>query len=255
MPRTFGRLLCSIWDDPDFLALTSDAKVLYTAFSSQQDTSPAGVLPLTPRRWRKWLGDDVARTEAALDELTRTRFVLVDDDTAEVCVRTFIKHDGRLDNPKMVTSIHNSIAGIRSAAIREACYRLLCNLTGKPPGRTAIEPGSNGDRSEPEPLAAKHPASKHPAAAAAASTDGFNNAPLPPAAAAAIDLLIKHKLTTSAVRNANGLRRKLTTALPAEHATTLLDHLERHPDATARELASDVLGLTELDLHRIGTTA
>jgi hypothetical protein len=51
MPRTFAKLYLSVWDDPDFLALTGDAQRLYLVLFSHKKLSLAGVLPLQPRQW------------------------------------------------------------------------------------------------------------------------------------------------------------------------------------------------------------
>lgn len=177
MARTFGKLLCEVWDDPkheDFLTLSSDAKVLYWAFCSQRDITAAGVVPLTPRRWRKWFGGDAAAPERALDELVDHGFVMIDDDTAEVWVRSFLNHDGRLDNSNLAKSVHTAVAIIRSEALRRACERRLAVALGGPDddpegteipdpvdnpsdadqadetaGRRAFEGRSKGDGNEP----------------------------------------------------------------------------------------------------------
>lgn len=120
MARTFGRLLCTIWADEDFLALSADAKVLYVAFLSQQDITPAGILPWTERRWRRWLNGDQDRARVAFDELVLARFVLADEDTSEVFIRSFIEHDGRLVNSKLAASVRIAVEQIRSSAIARA---------------------------------------------------------------------------------------------------------------------------------------
>lgn len=129
MARTFGKLLCTIWTDDDFLALTPNAKVLYSAFISQVDISPAGILPFTERRWRKWVDGTTKSVTEALDELIDKGFVLADDDTAEVWIRSFIRHDGRLENSKLAASVRSSIDNIRSETIAEALSCGYPNIT------------------------------------------------------------------------------------------------------------------------------
>ncbi len=75
---------------------------------------------------------------------------------------------------------------------------------------------------------------------------------LPAAAAAAISMLIEHKVSTSTKSSAGGLRKTLTRELPGEWGDSLRAHLARRPDANATELAQTVLGLSELDLFRLG---
>lgn len=86
--------------------------------------------------------------------------------------------------------------------------------------------------------------------AAAADSPG-----LPEAAAAAIDLLIAHKVATTAKSSPAGLRRKLKVDLPAEHAVDLIGYLDNHPEATPTELAQHVLGLSEIDVFRLAKEA
>lgn len=147
MARHFGKMLCTLWDDPDFLALSSDAKVLFSAFFSQPDITPAGILPWTERRWRRWLNGDAERVSVAFDELTAGRYVIADEDTSEVLVRSFIKTDGRLTNGKLAASVAFAVTQIRSDTIA-ACVQV--EHPGKfPRGRAKQVPsGSHRDSGE-----------------------------------------------------------------------------------------------------------
>lgn len=142
MTRRFGKLLCSIWSDDDFLDLTDQAKVLYASFISSPDVSPAGVLPLVERRWRRFLTGGLAAVPAALDELVEARFVVVDDDTAELWIRAFIRVDDRLGNPKLATSVDRAIAVIHSDRLRKLAQDARDSKT---PGGTPIEGESKGN--------------------------------------------------------------------------------------------------------------
>lgn len=143
MSRTFGKLLCTIWADPDFLALSPNAKVLYAAFVSQDDISAAGVLPLTERRWRRWIDGTPSSVSGALDELLRGRFVVVDDDTAEVWVRSFIRHDGRLENSKLRATVTAAVANVRSLTIAAAVDNQYPDVF---PRRRELDSPSRDDR-------------------------------------------------------------------------------------------------------------
>lgn len=142
MARTFGKMLCTLWDDPDFLNLSADAKVLYSAFFSQPDITAAGVLPWTERRWRRWLNGDRDRVDTAFGELVQERFVLADEDTSEVWLRTFITHDGRLDNSKLATSVRVAVTQIRSQTIAQA---VEIQYPSKFPRRRAFDGPSTDD--------------------------------------------------------------------------------------------------------------
>lgn len=110
MARTHARILCSIWDDEDFRALRTEAKYLYVLLLSQRSINHAGVLPMTLQRWANCAPnvgiDDVKRW---LGELSDTRFVVVDYDTDELLVRSFVRNDGVAKQPNIL-----------KAALREA---------------------------------------------------------------------------------------------------------------------------------------
>lgn len=105
---------------------------------------------------------------------------------------------------------------------------------------------SHGPQAKPSQAKPSTTASFHTSAAAEMGGQ------LPAAAAAALDILIEHKVATEAKHNPKGLRMKLRTDLPIEWASDLISYLDEHPDATVHELAMNVLGLSELDIHRIG---
>lgn len=265
MARSYGKLLCEVWDDPkhvDFLALSSDAKVLYWAFCSQRDITAAGVVPLTPRRWRRWFGGDSSAAENALDDLAEAGFVMIDDDTAEVWVRSFIKHDGRLDNSNLAKSVDTAVSLIRSDAIQDACRRLLNGLRTpsegrrslqlvdnapsvpsdeEPPGRTPFERPSNADANDPERdpellrASSQQPAPKTPDPAASSqqppgeSVDKFDQI---------IDCMVSLRLRSEkGIRHPGRYSAKLKRDLPAEHRDTINRLLEAFPNAPISAIA------------------
>lgn len=52
MARTFGKIECSAWRDPDWLSLPADAQWCYGLLVSQPEITSAGVLPLAPSTLR-----------------------------------------------------------------------------------------------------------------------------------------------------------------------------------------------------------
>lgn len=120
MARDHARLRAGIWSDPDFLALAASQQRAYLLALSQPGITYCGVLPYTPRRWARLAPDTTeADIRAALDELAARRFVVIDEDTEELLIRTFIKHDGVLKSPNVARSALNSWThGIHSQRIR-----------------------------------------------------------------------------------------------------------------------------------------
>lgn len=141
MSRKFGKMLCGIWNDPDWLVLSDQAMVMYSALISQYDISAAGVLPLTERRWKSYLDGGLRAVTEALDELDDKGFLVIDEDTAEVLVRTFIKHDGRLENPTLRTSVLKAVEEIHSPRLRNLAHQAV---HGEGPARRPHDPPSDG---------------------------------------------------------------------------------------------------------------
>ena len=121
MAREHARILLSIWDDPDFLALRHVDQWTYFAMLSHRDLSWCGVAPLLPQRYATLAADLTAtKVRAALDRLTRARFVVMDDNTAEIAARTFVRHDGIMKQPNVIIAALKAWDKVHSEAIREA---------------------------------------------------------------------------------------------------------------------------------------
>lgn len=100
MARDHGRVLCKIWQDKDFRALPRHAQTLYIQLLSQPNVNNAGVLPLMISKWAKGCDDETtASIREALDVLEGARFIVVDTDSEEVLIRSFMRNDGGLKHP------------------------------------------------------------------------------------------------------------------------------------------------------------
>lgn len=168
MARQMGRLYNRIWRDQDYLALSRGAKLLFPLLLSQDNISPAGVLPLQPRLWAKLIGDGVTAQDVVdwLNELQATSrpLVLADADTEEVLVRTLIRNDKMPQGtPKVQAPAMEACMVVRSPVLRDwlageldkciAAGLVHASLVGK-----AFE--LVDALSDPERLAARHPDSQ-----------------------------------------------------------------------------------------------
>lgn len=106
MARNYAQLRSSIWQNESFKnELDVDAQWLYFVLLSQPNINTAGVLPLQERRWARFAhGMTGPRVTAALERLNTYWYVVVDEDTEEVLVRTFIRHDGLWKQPNVLKS-------------------------------------------------------------------------------------------------------------------------------------------------------
>ena len=149
MARSIGVVKTTIWQDDDFRTLTVAEQRLYVLLLSQPKINNCGVLPLTVRKWARYAVDDSAGAiERGLEVLGDQRFVVVDYDSDEVLVRTFIRHDKIADQPRLLAAAIREFGEIESSIIRAALRREYPDIfkdirDPRPPGQQAL----------PEPLA------------------------------------------------------------------------------------------------------
>ena len=181
MARTHARIFTSIWDDPDFQVLSESAQRLYLLLLSQDSLNNAGRILLTVRRWsagcKSTQPDDIRRHLAELDE---HRFVVVDEDTEEVLIRSFIRNDGILKQPQMMKSALREALSVKSPRLRAVLADELRKLRREDAAFTAeqIDPGWTPD---PTPGPGRDDSS--PIQAQGSLLAGFDDpAPTPPAA-------------------------------------------------------------------------
>lgn len=118
MPRDHARIHTDIWGDDDWLDLSPEAQhlyfVLYTgppSFCGGGDWQPKKIAA----RARSWTADDVNRAAA---ELQDGLFLLLDLDTDEYLIRSWVKHDGLYRVQNMAVSMANARAALASRKLR-----------------------------------------------------------------------------------------------------------------------------------------
>lgn len=123
MARDYANIFTAIWREPDWKALPSRAQRTYFMLVTQPDISAAGTLDLTVKRWAKLAADTtVATVRADLEVLAAARFVFVDEDTEELLVRTFVKHDKGYGNSKRRGAIVDAAKGLESPQLRQILW-------------------------------------------------------------------------------------------------------------------------------------
>ena len=121
MARTHARIFCSIWNDPIFTSLSAEAQRLYLLALSQPNISLCGVVPFTARRWARFSPDTKAEDlEDAVVELENAGLVLLDNDTEELWVKSFVRYDGILGNSKLVKGMEDALSTVLSPKITAA---------------------------------------------------------------------------------------------------------------------------------------
>ncbi|MFD8949412.1 hypothetical protein ACFV0B_11215 [Streptomyces xanthophaeus] len=146
MARGHGRILTSIWEDADFLALEEREQRLYLFLISQPNLNHAGLLDLTLRRWaRKARGLTSAELEKLLQTLEAARFIVMDEDTEELLIRSFIRNDGVWRMPKVMGAAVSGALEISSKRLQQA---LLTEMDRMPLGELSDEPAKLRNGSE-----------------------------------------------------------------------------------------------------------
>lgn len=124
MARNFGQINSQTWTDNDFKQdLGVDAQWLYFVLLSQSNLNGAGIVPLQDRKWRKYArGMNDERIEGALEELQAHWYVVIDEETEEVLIRTFIRNDGLWKQPNVLKGALRSAKGTMSDTLRAVIW-------------------------------------------------------------------------------------------------------------------------------------
>lgn len=121
MARTYAKLKGSIWREDDWRALPASHQRLYMLLFSQPDISNCGVLPYLPSKWARMASDTTLDdVQMIIGDLQRDRFICVDDDTCELLIRTYVKHDQVAEQPKIRAAAVRQFDGIHSIRVRTA---------------------------------------------------------------------------------------------------------------------------------------
>jgi hypothetical protein len=138
MARGHGRILTSIWEDSDFLKLDEREQRFYLFLISQPNLNHAGLLPLTLRRWsRKAQGMTSGDVEKRLQALDTAQFIVMDDDTEELLIRSFVRNDGVWRMPKVMGAM---VSGALEISSRRLQLALLAEMDRIPLDDLSDEP-------------------------------------------------------------------------------------------------------------------
>lgn len=121
MARSYGKLLASVWVDPDWTRLKAREQWLYMLLLSQPKLTLVGSLDYHPARIALLSCDiDADRVDATVDGLEASRFVAVDRSTGELLIRSFTRHDGiATANYKLKKGMWAAWMGIASPYLRD----------------------------------------------------------------------------------------------------------------------------------------
>lgn len=134
MARDHARIKLSMWDDPDFLALRVVEQHAYWALVSHKGLSRCGVTTYIPAHFEHLARDlTPVKFTAAVKGLRASRFVVIDDRTQELLVRSYVRHDGVFDRENMGKAVGTAFQAVISPRIKEAIGDELARLMGDRP--------------------------------------------------------------------------------------------------------------------------
>lgn len=134
MARDHARISIDIWDDDAWRDVSPIAQWLYLHLDSCRSLTFAGVADWRPARIAQHATGMTARVvEAAGAELQAGEFVLIDADSEEVMLRSWVKHDGLLRSPNMAKALARDHGTIASPVLRAVLVGQLVALKRKYP--------------------------------------------------------------------------------------------------------------------------
>src|SRR5699024_915307 len=140
MARDRANIFTNIWTDTDWRTLKGEEQHLYLLLMTHPDLSYSGVCDWRPGRLAK-MRDDATRAdiERAGMALQSKRFILIDEETEEVLIRSYIRHDGVLKQPNLAVSFVNAYGSAASPEIRMLIIHELKRLVSEFPEWAAFK--------------------------------------------------------------------------------------------------------------------
>lgn len=117
--RDYAQIKLAIWNDDQWRALSVPAQMLYLTLLSHPSLLACGVGDWRPGKLAGlsagWDRDSIAD---AASELVDGLFILIDEDTEEYLIRSYVRHDGVMKNNNLPTTMARSLAEVGSNVLR-----------------------------------------------------------------------------------------------------------------------------------------
>lgn len=140
MARDRANINTNIWTDTHWRQRTSDQQWLYELLLTHPELSYAGVADWRPGRLSQFVSDKTADDIKRIgSELQTERFIFIDESTEEVLIRSFLRHDGLLKQPRLSISMVNAYGAVASNEIREVIIHELKRMHVQDPTLNAFK--------------------------------------------------------------------------------------------------------------------
>lgn len=127
MARNYAPIHLGIWSpDSKFRNRSEAAQRIYFLVFSQPGVNYCGVVPYQPHAWSQMAKDStVGKVKKAVAELEEHSYVIVDRDTEELWIRSFVKHNNVLSQRQLTKAMRDAYPHIGSRRIKAAFYNSL----------------------------------------------------------------------------------------------------------------------------------
>jgi hypothetical protein len=116
--REFAQIKLSIWADDDWRDLSPEARYLYLTLLTSPTLTHCGTADWRPARLSAVNGQARDVIEDAGAEMVDSLHILIDEETEEVLIRSFVRNDGLMKQPKMAVAMASAHAGVASVTLR-----------------------------------------------------------------------------------------------------------------------------------------
>lgn len=134
MARDYAKTNLTIWQDPEWRALPWPAQHAYKMFWEHPGLSYCGVVDWRPSKMLGW-GAGLTRADFDLltDCLRARHFLVVDEATEECLVRSWVRFDGLIRQPRLAVSMCNAFGEVGSNDLRGVIVDELAKLKEREP--------------------------------------------------------------------------------------------------------------------------
>lgn len=128
MAREFAQIKLAIWADDDWRDLSPLARYLYLTILTSPTLTHCGVADWRPARIGALNGMDPDAVAGYGAELIETLYLVIDEESEEVLIRSFVRNDGLMKQPKMAVAMASAHAAVASQEIRGVIVHELKRL-------------------------------------------------------------------------------------------------------------------------------
>ena len=141
--RGYAQIQLTIWNDDSFRDLPPAAQHLYFVLLTDPALTWAGTAVWAPGRIAaRAAGWTVEQVRAAAAVLIHRLYILVDEDTGEYMIRSFVRNDDLMKQRNLGASMAKARAGVASRGIRGVLVHELKRLHEQQPELSGFKPDS-----------------------------------------------------------------------------------------------------------------